>query len=189
MRLILISAALLALLACHQSAPQQAPTNAAAAPAAAGMPVMGVDRQNKGKPGPAATFADPNGKPVKLADFKGKPVLVNLWSITCVPCREELPTLDKLSRIGPIRVLAVNQDSGPHASVVAFLKQDRIGSLEPYQDSKAELSAALGPDTVWPTTMLYDAKGKEVWRYVGPLDWTGPAAARLLAEARPAAKG
>jgi hypothetical protein len=45
------------------------------------------------------------------------------------------------------------------------------------------LSAALGPDTVLPTTILYDANGKEVWRYVGDLDWTSPEAAKLLAEA------
>ena len=44
------------------------------------------------------------------------------------------------------------------------------------------LSGALGPDTVLPTTILYDAEGKEVWRYIGDLDWTGPEAAKLLAE-------
>ena len=52
------------------------------------------------------------------------------------------------------------------------------------------LSGALGPDTVLPTTILYDANGKEVWRYVGDLDWTSPEAAKLLAEAGArAAKG
>ena len=50
------------------------------------------------------------------------------------------------------------------------------------------LSGALGPDTVLPTTILYDGNGKEVWRFVGDLDWTGPEAARLLAEAKPGGK-
>jgi hypothetical protein len=45
------------------------------------------------------------------------------------------------------------------------------------------VSGALGPDTVLPTSILYDANGKEVWRYVGDLDWTSPEAAKLLAEA------
>ena len=45
------------------------------------------------------------------------------------------------------------------------------------------LSGALGPDTVLPTSILFDANGKEVWRYVGDLDWTSPEAAKLLAEA------
>ena len=42
---------------------------------------------------------------------------------------------------------------------------------------------ALGPDTVLPTSIIYDANGKEVWRYVGDLDWTSAEAAKLLAEA------
>ena len=51
-------------------------------------------------------------------------------------------------------------------------------------------SAALGPDTVLPTSILYDANGKEVWRYVGDLDWTSPEAAKLIAEAgAPSKKG
>jgi hypothetical protein len=45
------------------------------------------------------------------------------------------------------------------------------------------MSGALGPDTVLPTSILYDSSGKEVWRYVGDLDWTSPEAAKLLAEA------
>jgi hypothetical protein len=45
------------------------------------------------------------------------------------------------------------------------------------------LSGSLGPDTVLPTSILYDADGKEVWRYVGDFDWASPEAARLLAEA------
>ncbi len=45
------------------------------------------------------------------------------------------------------------------------------------------LSGAIGPDAVLPTSILYDAEGREVWRYVGDLDWTGPEAAKLLSEA------
>jgi len=110
-------------------------------------------------------------------------LLVNLWATWCGPCVKELPTLDRLARSGSVQVLAVSQDSGPHASVVAFLKAHRIETLEPYQDSKMGLSATLGPDTVLPTSILVDADGKEVWRYVGDLDWTSGEAAKLLAEA------
>jgi thiol-disulfide isomerase/thioredoxin len=133
-------------------------------------------------------FTDPEGKPVKLADFAGKPVLVNLWASWCAPCVKELPTLDQRARSGPVKVLAVSQDDGPHASVVAFLQAHKIATLEPYQDSKMAMSAALGPDTVLPTSILYDSTGKEVWRYVGDLDWTSPDAAKLLAEAGAPAK-
>jgi hypothetical protein len=79
-------------------------------------------------------------------------------------------------------VIAVSQDDAPHASVVAFLDKLKIKNAAVRQDSKMALSGALGPDTVLPTTILYDAEGKEVWRYIGDLDWTGPEAAKLLAE-------
>lgn len=182
--LIIAAAALLA--ACHREAQQQPAANESAASAESG--IKGVHRDNKGKPAPNAVFTDPDGKPEKLADFKGQPVLVNLWATWCAPCVKELPTLDKLAGQGGIRVLAVSQDSGPRDSVVAFLKEHQIATLEPYQDSKMALSGALGPDTVLPTSILFDAKGKEVWRYVGDLDRTSPEAAKLLSEASAAAK-
>ena len=51
------------------------------------------------------------------------------------------------------------------------------------------LSGALGPDTVLPTSILFDGHGKEVWRYVGELDWTSAEAAKLLSEGRGAKAG
>jgi thiol-disulfide isomerase/thioredoxin len=172
-----------ALAACQQKpAEQPASTNQAAA-SPEGVGVKGVHRDHKGQAAPDAVFIDPEGKPAKLADFKGKPLLVNLWATWCAPCVKELPTLDKLASSGAIKVLAVSQDSGPQPSVVAFLKSHRLGTLQPYQDDKMALSGALGPDTVLPTSILIGADGKEVWRYVGDLDWTSPEAAKLLAEA------
>jgi thiol-disulfide isomerase/thioredoxin len=185
MRLSLAALAALALAGCHGT--QQA-GNTEAADTSAAEGIKGVHRDLAGKLAPRAVFNDPAGKPVRLADFKGKPVLVNLWASWCAPCVKELPTLDQLERSGRIRVLAVSQDNGPHASVVAFLKEHQIKSLEPYQDPKMGLSGALGPDTVLPTSILIDANGKEVWRYVGDLDWTSAEAARLVSEAGAAPK-
>src|SRR6476661_5696010 len=94
MRLLLISCALLALAACHKQAPT--PTNEVA-PAAEAGPVKGVDRSHKGQPAPAIAFNDPDGGEISLADFKGTPVLVNLWATWCAPCVKELPTLNALA--------------------------------------------------------------------------------------------
>jgi len=183
MRFLTVIAVLLAVAACSKSPPkQQQATNTSAAPAP-DSGIKGVHRENRGKLAPAAPFNDPDGKPVRIADFAGRPVLVNLWATWCAPCVKELPTLDELARGDGVQVLAVSQDDGPHASVVAFLQGHQIGTLEPYQDPKMSLSGTLGPDTVLPTTILYDASGKEVWRYVGDLDWTSAEAAKLLAEA------
>jgi len=187
MRIAPIIAAVLLLAACQQKAPGQPTTNDVAA-SPEGVGVKGVHRDHKGEAAPAAVFSGPDGKPAKIADFKGKPVLVNLWATWCAPCVKELPTLDKLAASGAIDVLAVSQDSGPHPSVVAFMSSQRLGALKPYQDDKMALSGALGPDTVLPTSILIGADGKEVWRYVGDLDWTSPEAAKLLLEAGASSK-
>ena len=183
MRMLLMSCALLTLGACHQTS---APSANEAAPTAEAGPVKGVDRSHKGQAAPDASFSDPDGGEISLADFKGTPVLVNLWATWCAPCVKELPTIDKLAAShrddGQLGVVAVSQDSGPQASVDAFLAKLKVGDLGAYHDPKMALSGALGPDTVLPTTILFDADGKEVWRYVGDLDWTGSEAAKLLAE-------
>lgn len=186
MRVSFLFVGAFALAACHQS-PRQADNNQAVAPIGA-EGIKGVHRNFAGKPAPSTVFNDPIGRAVKLADFKGKPVLVNLWASWCAPCVKELPTLDQLARTGRVEVLAVSQDSGPHASVVAFLKEHRIATLKSYQDPNMGLSGALGPDTVLPTSILFDARGKEVWRYIGDEDWTSGNAAKLLSEAGAAAK-
>ena len=183
MRFIIIATAGLMLAACHQQRGQQSAANQTAASEAANAGIKGVHRDSKGKSAPDAVFSDSRGKPVKLANFKGKPVLVNLWASWCAPCVKELPTLDRLARDGGIQVLAVSQDTGPHASVVAFLQDHHIQILQSYQDPKMSLSGALGPETVLPTSILIDANGREVWRYIGDLDWTSPQAAKLLSEA------
>jgi thiol-disulfide isomerase/thioredoxin len=180
MRILPAIAALLLIAACQQ---QQPPADNDTATSAEVGGIKGVHRGNQGKPPPEKVFTDPEGKPVRISDFSGKPVLVNLWASWCAPCVKELPTLDKLAQSGRVQVLAVSQDTGPHASVVAFLKAHGIATLKPYQDDKMGLSGALGPDVVLPTSILFDANGREVWRYVGDLDWTSPEAAKLLSEA------
>ena len=189
MRFVLIGMAFLALAACNR--PQQQEANQPT-PAEAG-PQKGVDRSHKGEAAPGAEFNTPDGKSISLAKFRGVPVLVNLWATWCAPCVKELPTLDKLAAAhrvdGALGVVAVSEDEGPQASVDAFLKKLSVADLGAYHDPKSALSAALGPDTVLPTTILYDANGKEVWRFVGDLDWTSAEAAKLLAEAGGASKG
>ena len=163
-----------------QKRPEPAANEVAAAP---GEPVKGVDRSHKGTPAPDATFVDPDGGEITLAEFKGTPVLVNLWATWCAPCVKELPTLNALARThekdGSLGVIAVSQDMAPQGSVEAFLTKLKVDDIGAYHDPKMALSGALNAQ-VMPTTILYDAEGREVWRYVGDLDWTGPEAAKLL---------
>jgi thiol-disulfide isomerase/thioredoxin len=158
------------------------------APAAQEQSDRGVDRTHKGDAAPSTIFKNPDGGDVSLARFKGTPVLVNLWASWCAPCIKELPTLQKLEEShavdGALGVIAVSQDMAPQSSVDAFLKDKGIGRFAAYHDEKMALTDALNIQ-IMPTTILYDAEGKEVWRYVGDLDWSGDEAKALLAEAGP----
>jgi thiol-disulfide isomerase/thioredoxin len=150
-----------------------------------GVPKAGVDRSKAGTAAPDASFKDAAGKTVTVADFKGKPVLLNLWATWCAPCVKELPTLDSLSRRpGAPRVIIVSEEMAERPSVEAFLDKHGISDLESWRDPKMALSGALGVQ-VMPTTIYYDSSGRELWRYIGDLDWTSEEATRLLAEAQP----
>ena len=158
------------------------------APAAEAQSAKGVDRSHKGEPAPVAKFKNPDGGDFDLAKFKGGPVLVNLWASWCAPCIKELPTLQQLEQAhadeGTLGIIAVSQDTAPQGSVEAFLGERDIGRFAAYHDEKMDLTSALGVQ-VLPTTILYDAQGKEVWRYVGDLDWTSDEAMTLLSEVTP----
>ena len=187
MRLIVICAALLALIACHK--PSEDPDGREMPAAEAGLH-KSVDRSHRGQPFPNVKFLDEEDQDMGYAPLLGQPTLVNLWATWCAPCVKELPTLETLSkRNSGLYVATINQDTAPRASVEAFLAEHKL-DLPIYRDPKMAVSSALGPDTVLPTSILYDANGKEVWRYVGDLDWTSPEAARLIAEAgAPSKKG
>lgn len=159
----------------------------AAAPeiqAAGQYPTGRLDRSHAGTAAPSVRFEDPRGRPVTLAAFRGKPLLVNFWATWCGPCIVEMPALDRLAaREGEaLQVLAISQDTGGRQLVTDFFAQRSFRELEPYLDGETALMTALQLDTL-PTTILYDPEGREVWRMTGMAEWEGERAARLLTEA------
>ena len=141
-----------------------------------------IDYTHKGSPLPNFSLTDAGGKTTKLAAFKGKPLLVNLWATWCAPCVLELPMLDKLAETRTdLKVLTVSQDMTGTEKVAPFLAGKGIKHLEPWLDQRNDLAFQYGASTL-PTTVYYDAAGKEVWRYVGGHDWTSPETAKMLAE-------
>jgi thiol-disulfide isomerase/thioredoxin len=198
MRTLLALALTLAIVGCQKPASQpdaNASANSAswagpqaAAPVAGegSLPAGKLDRSRAGTPAPDSAFEDPAGQPARLADFKGKPVLVNLWATWCGPCITEMPTLDALASRdgGKIQILAISQDGrDSRAKVDAFFADRGFRQIKPYLDSKLALMSSLKVDTL-PTTILYGSDGKEVWRMIGIEDWQSKDAAKLLAEAK-----
>ncbi len=128
-------------------------------------------------------FQAPDGETVRLRDFTGKPLLVNIWATWCAPCIVEMPMLDTLAarEKDRFKVLVVSQDIQGAEKVVPFFERGNYQELEPYVDPENGLSFGFGSGLM-PTTVLYDAEGKEVWRVIGAMDWDGAKAATLLEE-------
>ncbi len=185
MRLALSLALLASLAACDRKA-EDAPQANAVTAAPAETPEIELagklDMTHRGEAAPFGTFRDSQNKPVRIANFRGTPVLVNLWATWCGPCVRELPSLDRLAvkDAGKLTILAVNQDDPNSSDPQAYWDEKKFSTLPLYTDPKSVLSGAYATG-VLPTSVLYDAKGKEVWRIVGGLEWDGPRANTLLA--------
>ncbi len=135
---------------------------------------------------PDLAFQDAGGKPVKLADFQGRTVLLNLWATWCVPCRTEMPTLDKLQGElgGPdFQVVILNIDTRNPQRPKDFLKQIGVKHLAYYADPQAQTFQDLkdiGRAFGMPTTMLIDPMGCEIGTIAGPADWASSDARKLI---------
>jgi thiol-disulfide isomerase/thioredoxin len=139
--------------------------------------------ENRGARMPDFAFADPSGRRLTSAELRGKPVLINLWATWCGPCILEMPMLDQLAEESGdrLRVLTISQDLQGAEKVVPFFARRKFAHLEPWLDPDNVLGQHYATG-ILPTTVLYDAQGREVWRMVGGHDWAGPRTAAMLAD-------
>lgn len=165
-----------------QASANTAAETAATPPGFAANKLGQISRENAGDAAPDTPFTAPDGSETSLAAFRGKPVLVNLWATWCAPCVAEMPTLDALAeREGErLQVLVISQDMDGAEKVTPFFEKAAFKRLQPYLEPGMALSVGYGANL--PTTILYDAEGREVWRVLGDTDWTGKPAADLIAE-------
>jgi thiol-disulfide isomerase/thioredoxin len=122
---------------------------------------------------PELQFTDGEGKPRTLMDFYGKVVLLNLWATWCLPCRKEMPTLDRLqaSLGGPdFQVVTLSIDRGGADVVRRFFAEIGIQHLAVHVDTSGKAGFALGTAGL-PTTLLINRRGEELGRLVGPAEW------------------
>lgn len=165
-------------------APVQGEADSANAVTDVAEPTGTLDISHRGEAMPATPIEGPNGEKLTLSSFKGKPLLVNLWATWCGPCVAEMPTLDALAEREKARlqVIVVSQDVKGRAVVDPWWAKRDFKLLKPYIEANTQLLADFKSD-VLPTTVMFDADGKEVWRVVGGMDWDGPRANTLMAEA------
>jgi thiol-disulfide isomerase/thioredoxin len=131
---------------------------------------------------PAAAFLDADGNEKSLADLRGKGLVVNFWATWCAPCVREMPALDRLGETGGqrgVRVLAISADREGAPVVRKFYEVNRVGHLPVAVDKLSRVARAVGVDRL-PTTVLYDAGGREIGRVIGTAEWDTPAALDFL---------
>ncbi|TMA53585.1 MAG: TlpA family protein disulfide reductase [Deltaproteobacteria bacterium] len=139
----------------------------------------------------APDFAAPDlaGHAVRLSALRGQVVVLNLWTTWCPPCREEMPSMERLYgqlRDRDFQLLAVSQDEDGSKTVEPFVRQ--LGITFPVLlDPERQVGERYG---VWgyPETFIIDRNGYVVERVIGPRDWATPAQLAAL-EALIAADG
>ncbi|MBN8940424.1 MAG: TlpA family protein disulfide reductase [Rhizobiales bacterium] len=138
------------------------------------------------QPSPDLSFKGADGRDLKLSDFRGRIVLLNLWATWCVPCRHEMPALDKLqATLGSdkFEVVAVNIDTRHPDKARAWLQEAGIQHLVHYSDHSAKVFQELrsvGRAFGMPTTLLIDAQGCELGHLPGPAEWASDDALNLI---------
>ena len=119
---------------------------------------------------PAATFQDATGKERTLADWRGKVVVLNLWATWCLPCRKEMPSLDRLQKdmgSDKFEVVAVSVDRKGAEASRRFLNETNVTQLALYVDATARLSSELRAVGL-PATLLIDTEGRDYIGYLRP---------------------
>jgi peroxiredoxin len=131
---------------------------------------------------PEFSLANPEGKKISLKDFRGKIVFLNFWASWCVPCREEMPAMEKLYQEYKDKNFVIL------AIATKDRKQDAINFVK---ELKLTYPIALDPEGqagllygAWglPTTYLIGPIGEGLARAWGPAEWYGPAARKLIKE-------
>ncbi|MBU6498567.1 MAG: TlpA family protein disulfide reductase [Rhodospirillales bacterium] len=127
-------------------------------------------------------FYDAVGGVHRLAEFRGKGVIVNLWATWCAPCVAEMPALQAMARaLAPagIVVLPLSSDIAGADAVRPFYAAHGIDALGVWLDPKGDVLRGWGGRGL-PTTLIIDRSGREQGRVEGAVDWASPATEAVI---------
>jgi thiol-disulfide isomerase/thioredoxin len=131
-------------------------------------------------PAPGLELVDLQGARHRLADYRGKVVLVNFWATWCTPCREEMPSIERLRAAlegKPFAVLAVNL-AEPEARIRKFL--EAVPVRFPVLLDRDAAAARAWQAKVLPATYIVGPDGVIRYRHLGELDWSKPEVRRAI---------
>lgn len=132
---------------------------------------------------PDVSFTDAAGADHRLADWKGRWLVVNFWATWCAPCRAEMPSLEALeTEFGGDRfaVLTIATGPNPPPAVDRFFAEVGVSRLPKLLDPKQQLAREIGVLAL-PVSVLIDPEGREVARLIGDADWSGDSARAIVA--------
>jgi thiol-disulfide isomerase/thioredoxin len=118
-------------------------------------------------------FLDKNDKKINIKEFNGNLLLLNFWATWCEPCKEEMPSLDRLQineNLSNLKVFAINISKENKKKVDNFFKNLNIKNFEPYFDAPTTLAKLFTLRGV-PTSILLDKDGKEFARIIGSINF------------------
>lgn len=130
---------------------------------------------------PSTVFTTVDDKTLKLADLRGKIVVLNVWGTWCAPCIKEMPSLDRLQALRggeDFEVITISIDRTKYEPA-KFFADNGIQYLEPWHDGSHGIPGNLKLRG-YPTTVIYNTQGREVAILVGDAEWDSPEALALV---------
>lgn len=121
-----------------------------------------------------ATLRGFSGNTAKFSDYRGKPLVINVWASWCSPCRSEMGSLDRLARRydgKQFNIIGISTDDDS-IEAAAFIRKSQISFVN-YLDSRVFLENMLGANTI-PLTVLIDANGRIREKVYGAREWDSP---------------
>ncbi len=118
-------------------------------------------------------FLDQKNNQLNLKDFKGKLILLNFWATWCAPCKEEMPSLDKLQvdkNLDNLKIFPINVGNDSIENSQRFYDNLKIKNLEFYFDNPVTLAKKLSLRGI-PTSVLLNRDGDEFARIIGSIDF------------------
>ena len=118
-------------------------------------------------------FLDKNDKKINIKEFNGNLLLLNFWATWCAPCKEEMPSLDRLQvnqNLSNLKIFAINISQESKKKVNSFFEDLNIKNFDPYFDAPTTLAKTFSLRGV-PTSILINKDGKEFARIMGSIDF------------------
>jgi peroxiredoxin len=132
---------------------------------------------------PDFTFPGLDGKMIRLSDYKGKVVLVNIWATWCPPCVAEMPSMEKLYQKFKgenFEILAVSIDEPGLKAVAPFMKKSGL-TFPALIDSEGAIKTVYGITGI-PESFIIDKQGILIKKIVGPVDWAATNVFRFFSD-------